>query len=129
MKTLNKIKLQNFVDSYLATAAWVETETGECTDFTKQAKQIAKNDCKEFIKRTIERMGEDKAIELLTIPGSDLTYLAPHCFYLDRNGHGTGFWDRENDFGEDADTLSEISKSMGSIDCYHVRGPKSKLTF
>ena len=77
-----------------------------------------------------DKFGEDKAIELLSVPGSDLGYLAAHCFFLNRNGHGSGFWDREVEFGEEnAEILSKICKDMKGCDCYHVRGAKSKLTF
>lgn len=125
----NKINLKNFVADYLTTAAWVTSEAGECTDFTREAKKTAENDCTAFIELVKKELGEDRAIELLTVNGNDLGYLAPHCFFLNRNGHGTGFWDRENEFGEYADILSNLSKQMGGCDCYHLRGPKSKLTF
>jgi hypothetical protein len=127
MKTID---FKAFVRSYLATAAWVTCESGECQDFTRDAKKIAERDCLLFILEVRAALGEEKANVLLTIPGNDLTYLAPHCFFLNRNGHGSGFWDRENEFGEEnAILLSDISKNMGGADCYHVRGPKSKLTF
>ena len=125
-----KININNFVADYLTTAAWVTSEAGECTDFTREAKKTAKADCIKFIGLVTDKLGEDKAIELLTVQGNDLGYLAPHCFFLYRNGHGTGFWDRENEFGEyNAEILSQLSKEMGEIDCYHIRGNKSKLTF
>lgn len=124
------ININNFVSDYLVTAAWVTNDTGENSDFTKEAREYAKQDCLKFIGAVIYEFGKDKANDLLTVAGNDLGYLAAHCFYLNRNGHGTGFWDRENEFGEDeAKVLSDISKEMGECDCYHVRGPKSKLTF
>lgn len=124
------ININNFVADYLTTAAWITADSGECTDFTREAKKTAKADCIKFIGLVTDKLGKDKAIELLTVPGSDLGYLAPHCFFLNRNGHGTGFWDRENEFGEDYYmVLDEISKQMGGCDCYHIRGKKSKLTF
>lgn len=127
---MKQINFNAFVNSYLATAAWVTCESGENTDFTREAKNTAKADCQLFIDACIKEFGEDTAIELLTIPGNDLTYLAPHCFFLNRNGHGSGFWDREKVFGEYyAAKLSEISKKMKVTDCIHVRGVKSKLTF
>ena len=128
MKQVIDIKL--FVNDYLHTAAWVTCESGEYRDFTMEAKKTAEKDCLAFIQLVMAEFGEDKANELLTIPANDLTYLAPHCFFLNRNGHGSGFWDRENEFGEnEAKKLSELSKAMKESNCYHVRGPKSKLTF
>lgn len=127
MKQLN---FEQFVNSYLATAAWVTAESEECTDFTKDARKMAKNDCQDFINRVLAKFGETKGTELLTIAGNDLTYLAPHDFFLTRNHHGAGFWDKENIYGEEEATkLTEISRSIGEVDCIHVRGQKSKLTF
>ena len=126
MKTLN---FESFVSSYLATASWITCDSGENTDFTREGKKIAAKECQLFIDRIIKEFGEEQAMELLTVPGNDLDYLAAHCFFLNRNGHGSGFWDREIEFGEYADKLSNISKEMKGSDCYHVRGKKSKLTF
>lgn len=41
---------------------------------------------------------------------------AGHDFWLTRNGHGAGFWDR----GDDAclDRLTDASKAYGPADCY-----------
>lgn len=124
------INLTEFVRSYLATAAWVTCETGENQDFTKEAKKQAEIDCRLFINQVISKMGYEKAQEVLSKPGSDLTYLAPHDFFLTRNGHGAGFWDREDIYGEtEAKILTDISREMKGVDCLHVRGEKSKLTF
>lgn len=126
----NKINLIEFVNSYLATAAWVTTDSGECNEFTRDAKKIAKEECKEFINRVIEQFGQEKAIELLTIPGGDLGYIAAHDFFLTRNRHGAGFWDKDEIYGNsEADILTEICHSMGEADCYHIKGVKSRLTF
>ena len=42
---------------------------------------------------------------------------AGHDFWLTRNGHGAGFWDRGR---KDGDALTEIAKSFGGVDviCY-----------
>lgn len=41
---------------------------------------------------------------------------AGHDYWLTRNGHGTGFWDRG--LGELGDKLTEASKLFGSVDLY-----------
>jgi len=41
---------------------------------------------------------------------------AGHDFFLTRNGHGTGFWDRG--LGKLGDDLSKASKTFGSVDFY-----------
>jgi len=128
MKTID---IQKFVNSYLATASWVTCESGENTDFTRLAKEHATEDCEKFISLVRNAFGVDVANELLSVAGSDLDYLAPHDFFLTRNGHGAGFWDKPENYGgqENADKLSEIARKMGSADCLHINGPKSKLCF
>lgn len=127
---MKQINLKDFVNSYLETAAWVNCELTDCHDFTREAKKQAENDCQLFINKVIETMGEDKAIELLTIPGNDLTYLAPHDLFLTRNHHGAGFWDKGEIYGEgESLQLTEIAHQMKESNCYHIRGKKSKLTF
>ena len=39
-----------------------------------------------------------------------------HDFWLTRNGHGTGFWDRG--LGELGDTLTSMTRPYGSVDLY-----------
>ena len=127
---MKQINFKEFVNSYLATAAWVTADAGECTDFTREARKQAENDCQEFINKVLAKFGEVKGTELLTTPGNDLTYLAPHDFFLTRNHHGAGFWDNGKIYGEgEALDLTEISHQMKETNCYHIRGKKSKLIF
>jgi hypothetical protein len=42
--------------------------------------------------------------------------LAGHDFWLTRNGHGAGFWDRG--LGELGDALTQAAKSFGQCDLY-----------
>lgn len=121
---------EQFIQSYLATASWVTCEPGECTDFTKEGKEIAKNDCKLFIDKVFAEFSQQDAERILNTGGNDLSHLAAHDFFLTRNGHGAGFWDKPEMYGEaEAKKLTEISKAIGETDCYHVRGKKSKLSF
>ncbi len=127
---LMRLVLTAFVDDYLATAAWVTCDAGECTDFTRNAKKVATADCEKFIERVKGIFGEQEGLKLLCTAGNDLGYLAAHDLWLTRNGHGAGFWDKEDQYGErQAATLTTIAKTMGSCDVYHVRGKKSKLDF
>jgi hypothetical protein len=125
------IDFKAFVKSYLATAAWVTTDSpDENKDFTTASIKMAEYDCRLFINKVIDAFGLENGTRLLTIPGSDLAYLSPHDFFLTRNGHGTGFWDKEDIYGHAASrSLTDISKAMGEVDCMHERGKKSKLMF
>ena len=42
-----------------------------------------------------------------------------HDFWLTRNGHGAGFWDRPEIYGEtECNTLTEYAKTFGAKDTY-----------
>lgn len=44
---------------------------------------------------------------------------AGHDFWLTRNRHGAGFWDRPDDFyGEHAETLTDAAHAYGEVDAY-----------
>ena len=126
-----EINLKIFVLSYLETASWVTCDSDENTNFTKEAMFIAENQCIKFIQAVRAEFGDDKAKELLDTRGKDTTYLCAHDFFLTRNSHGAGFWDKPEYYGgqENADRLTKVAQSMGTADCIHVRGKKSKLTF
>lgn len=88
--------LKAFVQSYLTTAEWADKPEGDKEyTFTRVAVLKAANDCQDFINRVITAFGIETAEKILTQEGNDLTYLAPHDFWLTRNGHGAGFFDKE----------------------------------
>lgn len=59
-------------------------------------------------------------LDLAWRKGLDLTAIEPeqlgHDFWLTRNHHGAGFWDRG--LGELGDALTDIAESYGSSDLY-----------
>lgn len=122
--------IEGFVTDYLITAAWVTVESNECSQFTKDAKEMAKTDCIDFVNKVFIAFPEHKAERLLNTKGNDLGFLAAHDFFLTRNRHGAGFWDKEDRYGDDeSKILTEIAHECGEADCYHIRGKKSKLSF
>ena len=121
-------KFDLFVESYLQTAAWATCEAGECQEFTNDGKKIAALHCAKFLNKC--HQNGIKRSTLLSFAGEDLPMLAAPDFFLTRHGHGAGFWDKENIYGEElAAKLTEISKEMGESVPFIVRGKKSKLTF
>lgn len=117
-------KLDQMERAYLECALWAETDNstdagGEPLDhnydisaFTPEAIAKAKEDCKQFSSRVAELIRQ--------IPqGVDLGSLG-HDFWLTRNHHGAGFWDRPEKFGgEDiANALTEIAQSFGEANVY-----------
>lgn len=95
--------LMSILNSYLETALWSqEDDIGDADvefDISNDSKIDAYIDIKKFI---------DQAGSLLD--GMDPSDIG-HDLWLNRNGHGAGFWDR--DLGEDGDKLSDIAISMG----------------
>ena len=127
---MENIDIDLFLTDYLNTASWVTCDSDENSEFTIEAIERAKKDCISFIADVKHSFGEEKGTELLTIEGIDFGYLSAHDFYLTRNGHGTGFWDRDEIYGGmNGAILTTLCESMGSSNAYHVRGKKSKLTF
>ena len=58
------------------------------------------------------------AVDYDCIPDPDLDSRAGHDFYLSRNGHGSGFFDGEEFYGDSCDELQEIARSYGTVDLY-----------
>ena len=80
------------LNGYLEAAVWTEFAESYSRDFAKKARK----DIQDFLDRIPESLLK-AALEAVTPSqiGSD--------FWLTRNGHGTGFWDRP-----------ELSKSQGA---------------
>lgn len=99
-----------FTDAYIAAALWAEEEQlnndGVPADpayLTNYSLKKMEHDCAIFWTAAKERIGT--RVEQ-----------AGHDFWLTRNGHGTGFWDRPEVYGEeDADWLSELAKAFGEV--------------
>ena len=80
--------MEEFLKAYLECAAFADAPEGYGhLDFTKASKAKAKKDCEAFFN------ANEKMIE------ADFSQ-AGHDFWLTRNGHGAGFWDREEIWGE-----------------------------
>jgi hypothetical protein len=112
--TVRACEIDAFTRAYLECALW--SSTGEddepldddhsTDDIALDALQSAIDDCRSF--------QADAADLLLESELSDEQ--AGHDFWLTRNGHGAGFWDRG--LGVVGDRLSKLSKPYGSADLY-----------
>ena len=102
-----------FVDSYLETAVWAgHDEEGRALDrdydatyFSDEAVLQAVQDSNDFIQANradLESVGSEA--------------MHGHDFFLTRNGHGTGFWDRG--YGEAGERLSAAARVYGTADVY-----------
>jgi hypothetical protein len=103
-----------FCAAYLACALWAsQDDDGEpmdalydATDLSPEAVQSMQDDCRAFI--------DGNMADLVAI-GFDPAR-AGHDFWLTRNGHGAGFWDRG--YGDPGDRLTEACKPYGTSDLY-----------
>lgn len=111
---------RQFVIGYLDCALWSSTDDDgtpldsnyDLNDITPECFSACLKACRAFIAlvwKTIEHetdvFDEWKGYEY-----------AGHDFWLTRNGHGTGFWDR--DYGGFEDELTELSKRFREFDLY-----------
>lgn len=113
------IDIDTFVTSYLETALWSSTDnsddsggkplddTYDTDDIAPESLAQAAKECADFIS-----LAGDLLVDL-RISGES----AGHDFWLTRNGHGAGFWDRgyPETFGAE---LTKIAHSFGSCDVY-----------
>lgn len=104
---------KKFLESYLETAIWTSTDddgkpldqTYDVGNFAEEAFDQAVVETNDFIKQN--RVDLD-AVGTMDQHGDD--------FWLTRNGHGAGFWDRG--YGEVGVHLTRAAKAFGSSDIY-----------
>ena len=109
-------KLDEFTRAFLECALWAECDHDkedyppldkdyDITDFSEETIIELKNDCDSF---------RESNAELLSQAGDDEQN--GHDFWLTRNGHGVGFWDRG--YGDVGRKLSDACKPYGSVFLY-----------
>ena len=116
--------LDDFTKGYLDCAEWLIPEpSNDCPNittrekirgWTKKAIARAKRDCMDFQKA----YAADLAL-YEEITGRDMRS-AGHDFWLTRNRHGAGFWDRGA--GEAGKRLTEMSRPYGDCDVDPYKG-------
>jgi hypothetical protein len=111
-------KLDQFVEAYCACALWSSydestPEGGVPMDDNYSIDDIAPETLKTML-ANCAAFREDAAEELADAGIGDAQ--AGHDFWLTRNGHGAGFWDRG--LGTLGDTLTAKCKPYGSFDLY-----------
>lgn len=106
--------MDNFTEAYIECALWSSTDNSrddggdplednhDVSDIAQKTLDSMKADCADF--------QEANANDLADIDPSQ----AGHDFWLTRNGHGAGFWDRG--LGDLGDRLSDASKVYGGVD-------------
>ncbi len=111
------MSLESFIESYIETALWSSTdEEGESldiyqdSDIAPETLASMRADCEAFYEANRE--------DWESVDMSDER--AGHNFWLNRNGHGAGFWDEGT--GEAYTRLSKASKCWGTVDLFDEGG-------
>lgn len=113
--------IDEFTKGYIQAALWSSTDDNEepldknygVEDFDSGTLDVIISDCKEF---------QSEMTEYLEKAGTP--EYNGHDFWLTRNGHGAGFWDRGYK-KEIADVLTGASEFMG--ECYLYVGDNGKI--
>lgn len=110
---LNTIDLKyraQFYQGYVTCAFWTSStdddkpldQVASEDDLAPEAAEQMEADCTKFI-------NENTAL-LLSVMGKESATRAGHDFWLTRNHHGAGFWDR--DLGEPGDKLTKAAQAF-----------------
>lgn len=112
------IDVDAFFDAYLECALWSSSDQADnqggrpldencgSDDIHPDSLAEMRSECEDFISANTSD---------LLATGADASQMG-HDFWLTRNGHGAGFWDRG--YGAIGDRLSEASKVYGGVDIY-----------
>lgn len=108
----------DFIHGYLICALWSSSDDEDTpldqlygiSDFTPDAEGKCKSSCNDFF--DANRADIETACSR---PGYTFEY-AGHDFWLSRNGHGAGYFDRG--LGKEGDQLQAAARAYGSVDLY-----------
>lgn len=99
------MSLVSFTQAYIECALWADLPENDketsFIDLPENVQEEMKTDAKEFYENYSHMWENDEQ--------------AGHDFWLTRQGHGTGFWDREEIYGKYTDILTENSKWYGEV--------------
>lgn len=118
------MKLNEFIIGYTTCALWSSSgvdddceyldEKYDSNDIAPEALKEMEADCAKFIAENETALGD--YAEKIGTNEYTVSEKAGHDFWLTRNGHGAGFWDRG--IGEVGDKLTEASKGFGEVGLY-----------
>lgn len=118
-----------FVLGYVVAALWTEqdnlSEGSAIQNVSDVSLRKAYNDCEAFVAANVEFLDAAYGIYPSSGDGSSPPEQAGHDFWLTRNGHGAGYWDRG--LGHIGDKLAEAANATGVCDL--VEGDDGKLYF
>jgi hypothetical protein len=111
-------KEQAFINGYLEAIDFTETgDIGQPEEGTSLDDEFTREsilDCLAFYSRA-----------QCYLP-TDTEDWAGHDFWLTRNRHGSGFWDKADVYGDSKDTLSKIAESFGEVHAIYEQSEGDK---
>jgi hypothetical protein len=125
-------KLDEFTRAYVVAALWSSNDEstpagGEPMDHNYDHTDIADDtlaamaeDCRKFQADNGTLLERAYPLYVVTDGSSPQAY-AGHDFWLTRNGHGAGFWDRKlenREFGDVGEQLTEAAKAFPEVNLY-----------
>jgi hypothetical protein len=117
--------MDQFTQAYIETLFWADCHPdSECadmnvSDMADETLASIKADCEAFQK--LAKRSLDLAYNYATLDYNEAS--AGHDFWLTRQGHGAGFWDRG--LGAVGEQLTKDAKSFG--ECWPYKGDDGKL--
>lgn len=117
------VKLDRFTTAYIECALWSSTDEDgdsldgqyDITDLSPEAIASIVEDCKDFQEAQANLLAQASELSSHN-PEWSYEEQAGHDFWLTRNRHGAGFWDRG--LGEVGRKLTEATHVYGSSDLY-----------
>jgi hypothetical protein len=121
MMAFTQYETQTFINHYLAAAETLQDDERSSDDelnlsWSDEARKRAGNDCIKFLKEAYHPLNE-----ALNENGYGMEQ-AGNDFFLTRNGHGAGFWDRG--LGSSGEAMSLIARSMGESSTFILDGKR-----
>lgn len=107
--------MDKFTAAYIECALWLSTEDCGGHDQALDENYGIEDLAPEAIKTIEEDCADFQTTNAELLSGVD-SEQAGHDFWLTRNRHGTGFWDRE--LGKIGQQLTEMAHAYGSQDLY-----------
>lgn len=106
------VNVEEILNGYIHSALWTEEldDRYDISDVQEDSLEKARRDIKLFVQ---------KAGDLLN--GIDNSSIG-HDFWLTRNGHGAGFWDRKELEGGLGDKLTDICKDFKEVNVFDEDG-------
>lgn len=117
--SLSGAEVGELTDTYLAAALFASVdEDGEALDTTYTVSDVDES-ARRSAADDVEGFFEANAGLIARAKEADRGYTdaqVAHDFWLTRNGHGAGFWDRG--LGDVGEELTQVAKAYGSADLY-----------